>query len=263
MSISSSALIASSSEIESGANIGARVRIGPFCTIAADVEIGDGTIIASHSVINGLTRIGHDNIIGQYSSIGEVNQDLKYANEPTGVVIGDRNRIEKNATIHRGTLQGRGWTTIGNDNCWLNNVHIGHDCLIGHATVIGNNSGLAGHVQLDDGVQVGSLCAVHQFCILGAHAQIADQSGVVLDVPPFVCAFGNHAFPIGFNELTPAFLEAGPHQQQALRALYDMLYHQGIPIEDVKKEAKRLAIKYPSMTFFNTFFSCSTRGIIR
>ncbi|VFS46890.1 Acyl-[acyl-carrier-protein]--UDP-N-acetylglucosamine O-acyltransferase [Budvicia aquatica] len=95
MSISSSAQIGRHCVIESGVNIGARVRIGPFCTIAAGVDIGDGTMVGSHSVINGLTRLGRDNMIGPYSSIGEVNQDLKYANEATGVVIGDRNRIEK------------------------------------------------------------------------------------------------------------------------------------------------------------------------
>ncbi|MFZ1871577.1 MAG: acyl-ACP--UDP-N-acetylglucosamine O-acyltransferase [Chania sp.] len=263
MLISSSARIASNSVIEPGVIIGAHVCIGPFCVITAGVEIGEGTVVASHVVINGLTRIGRDNRIGRYSSIGEVNQDLKYAGEATEVVIGDRNQIGDKVTIHRGTLQGRGCTTIGNDNHISDSVHIGHDCVVGNGTFMGSNSGLAGHVELDDAVHIGAMCAIHQFCILGAYARIADRSGVVQDVPPFVCASGNHALPTGFNQLAEAFLAADSHQQQLIRTLYDRIYHLAIPIDEVKKEAERLATQYPLVTFFNRFFSRSMRGIIR
>lgn len=263
MSISPSARVASNSLIEPGAIIGARVSIGPFCIITADVEIGDDTVIASHVSINGLTRIGRDNVIGQFSTIGEVNQDLKYAGEATDVVIGDRNRIGKNATIHRGTVQGYRRTTIGNDNLFLNNVHIGHDCIVGNTTVIGDNSGLAGHVELADFVQIGFMCAIHQFCLLGAHAHIANQSGVVQDVPPFVRASGNHAAPIGVNESAVAFQSLDSQQQQVILALYNMLYHNALAIDEVKQEAQRLSETYPLLQWFNSFFSRSARGIIR
>ncbi|HBE9178009.1 TPA: acyl-ACP--UDP-N-acetylglucosamine O-acyltransferase [Serratia fonticola] len=263
MSISPSARVASSSLIEPGAIIGARVSIGPFCIIAAGVEIGDDTVIASHVSINGLTRIGCNNVIGQFSTIGEVNQDLKYAGEATDVIIGDRNRIGKNATIHRGTAQGYRRTTIGNDNLFLNNVHIGHDCIVGNTTVIGDNSGLAGHVELDDFVQIGNICAIHQFCLLGAHAHIAHQSGVVQDVPPFVSASGNHAAPIGVNESAAAFQSLDDRQQQVIQALYNMLYHNALAIDEVKQEAQRLSEIYPLLQWFTSFFSRSARGIIR
>lgn len=263
MSISPSARIAGNSLIEPGAIVGARVHIGPFCVIAAGVEIGDDTIVASHVSINGLTRIGQDNVIGQFSTIGEVNQDLKYAAEATEVIIGDRNRIGKNATIHRGTIQGYQRTVIGNDNHFLSNVHIGHDCIIGNATMIGDNSGLAGHVELADFVQLGFMCAVHQFCLLGAYAHIADQSAVVQDVPPFVCASGNHATPIGVNEAATAFQALNSQQQRVIHTLYSMLYLNGLAIEEVKREVLRLSITFPLLQFFNTFFSRSARGIIR
>lgn len=69
--------------VEEGAVIGANVHIGPFCIVGANVEIGEGTILKSHVVVNGHTKIGRDNEIYQFASIGEVNQDLKYAGEPT------------------------------------------------------------------------------------------------------------------------------------------------------------------------------------
>lgn len=261
MSISPSAQIASSSLIESGAIIGSRVTIGPFCVIAADVKIGENTTIASHVCINGFTNIGCDNVIGQFSIIGEANQDLKYDGEPTEVVIGDRNRIGKNATIHRGTTKGHSATIIGNDNLFLSNVHIGHDCIIGNSAIIGDNSGLAGHVELHDFVRIGYMSAVHQFCVLGAYAQLACQSAVVQDIPPFVTASGNHAKPIGLNE--SAFQSMDSQQQQIVYTMYAMLYHEGLLLDAVKCEAQRLSVTYPLLKLFNTFFSRSTRGIIR
>ncbi|STP21975.1 acyl-[acyl-carrier-protein]--UDP-N-acetylglucos am ine O-acyltransferase [Escherichia coli] len=54
-------------------------HIGPFCIVGPHVEIGEGTVLKSHVVVNGHTKIGRDNEIYQFASIGEVNQDLKYA----------------------------------------------------------------------------------------------------------------------------------------------------------------------------------------
>ncbi|MCT4702243.1 acyl-ACP--UDP-N-acetylglucosamine O-acyltransferase [Enterobacteriaceae bacterium H20N1] len=263
MSISSLARIAASSLVEAGAIIGAHVTIGPFCVIAAGVVIGEGTAIGSHSVINGLTTIGRDNTFGQYSSIGEVNQDLKYANEPTTLVIGDRNQIGKNATFHRGTVQGRSATLIGNDNLFLDSVHIGHDCVVGNGTQIGDNSGLAGHVELDDEARIGFMCAIHQFCVLGVGARIVDRSAVVQDVPPFVIAKGNRAVPAGINATSKTFLALEKYQQDLIHTFYDMLYHQSLALEEVKQALKIMESDYPVMGLFDSFWTRSARGIIR
>ncbi len=111
------------------------------------MEIGAGTVLKSHVVVNGITKIGCDNQIYQFASIGEVNQDLKYAGEPTRVEVGDRNRIRESVTIHRGTAQGTGLTKVGNDNLLMVNVHVAHDCVVGNACVLANNATLAGHVE--------------------------------------------------------------------------------------------------------------------
>lgn len=263
MSISSTARIASSSLVAPGATIGAYASIGPFCIISADVVIGEGTIVGSHCVINGLTTIGRDNHIGHFSSLGEVNQDLKYAGEPTRLIIGDRNRIGNNTTLHRGSVQGRSSTSVGNDNHLMNRVHIGHDCIVGNATMMGNNSGLAGHVELGDGAQVGYMCAIHQFCILGAQAKIADQSGVVQDIPPFVKASGNHAKPDGVDSECSAFIALNPTQQELIQTIYSMLYQQSLPVEDVKQWIKVRITDFEIAGVFDRFFTRSKRGIIR
>src|SRR3712207_3647665 len=119
-----------SSIIEDWAIIGENVGIGPFCIVEKDAQIGKGTVLNSHVVVRGVTKIGEDNQIFQGASIGEVNQDLKYQGEPTKTIIGDRNRIRENVTIHRGTVQGGGVTCVGDDNLFMVNAHIAHDCQI-------------------------------------------------------------------------------------------------------------------------------------
>ena len=263
MLISSSATIAASSIIESGVIIGPRVVIGPFCIISGGVQIGEGTIISSHTVINGNTKIGSDNQIGMGSSIGEISQDLKYAGETAGLEIGNRNRIGRHATLHRGTAQGGGLTRIGDDNTFERGVHIGHDCLVGNATFMGENSGLAGHVVLGDDTCIEAMCAVHQFCIIGTGVRLLAGSCVVQDVPPYVQAGGNRASPQGINEQAGAFRQAEPAVREVIHYLYDLLYHQQAAVEKVRLEIGRLSVEYPLLCHFNEFFLRSARGIVR
>ena len=144
--IHSTAQIHPTAIVEEGAQIGENVVIGPFCIIGAEVKIGKGTVLNSHVVVKGITEIGEDNHIFQFSSIGEINQDLKYQGEPTKTIIGDRNRIREHVTIHRGTIQGGGVTRIGDDNLLMINAHIAHDCQIKNRCILANNATLAGHV---------------------------------------------------------------------------------------------------------------------
>ena len=115
------------------------VEIGPYCVIGDDVEIGPGCRIDSHVVVNGPTRIGENNHIYQFSSIGDDPQDMKYANEPTRLEIGNGNTIREYCTISRGTVQDQGLTSIGDDNWIMAYVHIAHDCQIGNNTIFANN----------------------------------------------------------------------------------------------------------------------------
>lgn len=197
--IDKTAIIHPSSIVEEGAVIGAGVRIGPFCFVGSQVEIGAGTELKSHVVVNGITKIGCDNQIYQFASIGEANQDLKYAGEPTRVEIGSRNRIRESVSIHRGTVQGGGLTKVGSDNLLMINAHIAHDCIIGDRCILANNATLGGHVEIDDYAIIGGMTAIHQFCVIGAHVMVGGCSGVAQDVPPYVIAQGNHATPFGIN----------------------------------------------------------------
>ncbi len=102
--------------IDPSAKLADGVEVGPWSIVGPDVEIGEGTVIGPHVVLKGPTRIGKHNRIFQFSSIGEDTPDLKYKGEPTRLVIGDHNVFREGVTIHRGTVQDRAETTVGDHN---------------------------------------------------------------------------------------------------------------------------------------------------
>ena len=136
--------------VDEAAILADNVSVGPWTQIGPDVEIGPDTVIESHVVIRGPTQIGAGNHIYQFSTVGEATPDLKYRDEPTRLIIGNRNVIREGVTIHRGTVQDRGETVIGDDNLIMAYAHIGHDSVIGNHTILVNNVALAGHVHVGD-----------------------------------------------------------------------------------------------------------------
>ncbi|PKH22808.1 acyl-[acyl-carrier-protein]--UDP-N-acetylglucosamine O-acyltransferase [Enterobacterales bacterium CwR94] len=261
--IDQTAVIHPSAIVEDGAIIGAGVHIGPFCLVGANVEIGEGTVLKSHVVVNGHTRIGKDNTIYQFASVGEANQDLKYAGEPTRVEIGDRNRIRESVTVHRGTTQGGGLTKIGSDNLLMVNAHVAHDCVVGNRCILANNATMAGHVTLDDFVIIGGMTAIHQFCTIGSHVMVGGCSGVAQDVPPYVIAQGNHATPFGVNIEGLKRRGFAKETIHAIRNAYKLLYRSGKTLDEAKLEIAELANEHAEVQPFSDFFARSTRGLIR
>ena len=156
-------MIHSTAIIDPRATLHPSVSVGPYSIIGPDVVVGAGTIIESHVVIKGPTTIGARNHIFQFSSIGEATPDLKYHGEPTTLTIGDDNVIRESVTIHRGTVQDRGNTLIGNSNLIMCYVHIGHDSVVRNNTILVNNTALAGHVVVDDWAILSGYTLVNQF----------------------------------------------------------------------------------------------------
>ncbi|KEQ19660.1 LbetaH domain-containing protein [Endozoicomonas numazuensis] len=49
-----------------------------------------------------------------------------------------------------------------------------------------NNSTLAGHVTIGDGVILGGFTAIHQFCKIGTYSMSAGNTTIFKDVPAFI-----------------------------------------------------------------------------
>src|SRR5271165_4542668 len=171
--------------VDARARISDSAEIGPYAVIGAEVEIGPRTRLMANNYLEGPTWVGEDNVFFPYSTIGVASQDLKYKGERAETRIGDRNRIREFVTIHRGTEGGGLVTSIGSDNLIMVYSHVAHDVRIGDHVILGNSVGLAGHVIIEDWVDVSPFSGVHQFCRIGRHAFIGPYSVVKQDVMPY------------------------------------------------------------------------------
>jgi UDP-N-acetylglucosamine acyltransferase len=240
------------------------VSIGPYSIIGADVTIGPGSVIGSHVVINGPTKIGPNNKVFHFCSIGEDPQDKKYQKEKNSTLeIGAGNTIREYVSINRGTADGGGKTTIGNDNWLMAYVHIAHDCIVGNDTVFANNVTLAGHVIIDDFVILGGFTGVHQFCRVGSYSFSAISSVIVKDVPPYVLVSGNSAKPSGLNREGLKRHGFDSETINILRKAYKAIYRDGLILKDALKVLSDLAIESDKVEIMRSFIADSQRGIVR
>ena len=249
--------------VDPSARLASDVTVGPWTYIGPNVEIGAGTRIESHVVIKGPTKIGVNNHIYQFASVGEDCQDLKYDGEPTELVIGDNNTIREGCTIHRGTVQDQGITRIGNNNLFMANVHVAHDCVVGSHIIIANNAALAGHVHVDDHTILGGFTAVHQFCRIGAHVMCGAGTVVLQDIPAYTLATGNAAKPHGINAEGLRRRGFSAESIRALKNAYKTVYRQNLSLSDAIDKLAIEAASEPALDALLSSLRNSTRGIIR
>jgi len=176
--------------------IDSTARISPTARIEGDVEIGPNVIVGDHSVIGSGTRIlanavigpwttlGQDNIIHYGAIIGHDPQDFGYGGEESRLEVGSGNCFREYVTIHRGNREGTA-TVIGDNNYFMVQSHVAHNCSIGNNVILAGGALLAGHVTMEDRVIVSGNCVVHQFCRIGTLSMMRGLSRTSRDVPPF------------------------------------------------------------------------------
>jgi UDP-N-acetylglucosamine acyltransferase len=172
-------------EIAPSATIAPGARIGPYCLIGPHVTIGAGTICRCRVCLVGHTTIGADNELAEGCVLGGPPQDLKYHGEASLLLIGDRNRLGRNVTVHIGTETGGWLTRLGNDNVLGDDCHVAHDCYIDDQTQLGRSVLLAGHVRVNVGAVMEDQSAAHHFTTIGKYARVRMRTPVRRDVPPY------------------------------------------------------------------------------
>ena len=251
--------------IENGAKISDSAEIGAYCVVGSNVEIGDETVLVSHVMIDGHTKIGKNNRIAPFASIGQPPQDLKYKGEPTRVEIGNSNIIREYVTINCGTVNGRGVTTIGNNNMLMAYSHVAHDCIVNNNVVMANNVALAGHVTIEDFVTLGGFVGVTQFNRVGKHAFIGAYSLIRLDFPPFFTGKGLDNFSV--QSVNAIGLSRRGFSEETIREIknaYKLLYvKKGLVLGDALIELKKQAKDSAELSYLVDFISSSKNGIVR
>ena len=248
--------------VDSAARIGEGCEIGPYCVIGPDVDLGEGCRLQHHVSLHGPARFGRGNVFYPFSTLGQQTQDLKYAGEPTHLIVGDGNTFREFVTVHRGTAMGSS-TRIGSRGYFLAYVHIAHDCTVGDEVVFSNNGTLAGHVEVGDFAILGGLTAVHQYCRIGAHAMTGGCSKIVQDVPPYMLADGNPAKVRSYNKVG---MERRGYPEQTMRAVreaYRIIYRLSLNLPQAIDQMRADLPELPEIEQILEFVMSSPRGIIR
>ena len=249
--------------IDSKADIGSNVEVGPYSIIGANVHIGSGTVIGPHVVIQPHVEIGPDCHIFQYASIGAVPQALKFQGEETYVKIGRGTVVREFVTVNRGTGFGGEITEVGEENFLMAYVHIAHDCKTGRNVILANNATLAGHIVIEDFVTVGGLVAIHQFVRIGKYAYIGGKSAVVKDIPPYVIAAGDRAKLHGLNSVGLKRHGFSQETLSSLKKAYRIIFRIGLTLNEAIERVKAEVEQIPEVNDLIQFIKSSERGITR
>jgi len=247
--------------VSAGAELAPGVRVGPYCVVGPGVRLGTGCVVDSHAVIDGDTTLGRDNHVFPFASIGLAPQDLKYAGEPTRVVIGDRNIFREFVTVHRGTSGGGGVTRIGSDNLLMAYCHVAHDCTVGSHAILANAATLAGHVVVEDHTTLGAFSAVHQFCRVGTHAFTGGYTVAIKDVLPYSKTVGNPACIYGMNRVGLARRGFAPESVAAIRAAYRVLLQSRLNTSEALARLEAAGIRSAEVRTLVDFIRSSKRGV--
>lgn len=230
--------------IHPSARIDPGAVVGPYCVIGPEVAIGKATVLHNHVTVQALTVMGEENVLYPYCVVGADPQDRKYRGERTTLVIGHRNRIREQATIHRGTSNGGGATRIGNDNLIMVAAHVAHDCIIGDDVCLANQVMLAGHVHVEDGANIGGGAGIHHFATVGAYSFVGGLARITKDVPPYMLVEGSPAVVRAVNEIALVRRNFATQEIDAVRDAFKRLYRDnGAPMADKLVELRR---EYPT-----------------
>ncbi len=213
--------------VDPAAELDPSVEIGPYSIVGPNVKIGSETTVAAHCVVDGHTTLGRGNRLFPNVILGHEPQDLKYHGEPSVLSIGDHNDIRENVTMHGGTENGGGTTTVGSRNMIMIGVHVAHDSHIGDHVLIANNALLAGHITIRDYANLGGGVAIHHYVTIGRYAFIGGVSRIVHDCPPFMITDGHPSAVRGINLIGLSRYGFDKASIDRLKKAYLRLYKRG------------------------------------
>jgi len=211
--------------VEDGAVIGEGTSVGPYCIVGPHVVIGTNCKLISHVSVIGHTSIGNDCVISPFAALGGAPQDLTYRGESTRLQIGSGCTIREGVTMNVGTVKGGGLTRVGDRGFFMNNSHVGHDCVVGHDAIFATSATLGGHCEIGDHVYIGGLSAVHQFTRVGSQVMVGGVCGVRGDIIPFGLANGQYAVLEGLNIIGMRRRKFTRERLAIVRAFYQKLFH--------------------------------------
>ena len=168
--IAPTAQIGDGTIVQPGTFIGNNVKIGKNCLIHSNVSIYDDCEIGDNVTIHAGTILGADAFY--YKKRSEGFDKLKSSGK---VVIEDNVDLGALCTIDRGVTCD---TTIKKGTKIDNQVHIGHDTVVGERCLIASQTGIAGCVIIENEVTIWGQVGMTSGITIGEKAVILAQSGI-------------------------------------------------------------------------------------
>ena len=240
------------------------VYIGPYSYISNKVSIHKNTHIDVNVTIEGPTEIGADCHFTSHSVIGGEPQDVTSHGEETRLVIGCRNKFREFITVNRGSINGGGITTIGDDNYFMAYTHIGHDCIVGNQTIFANGATLGGHVEIHDHTYISAFSGIHQFCRVGKYAFLGGFTVITQDVLPF-CRVAGMRPPLlyGLNAIGLRRTGFSRDRIKAIKKMFTLFFFSDL---NTSQAVERIKIDCPQgedREEFLGFVDSSKRGFVK
>lgn len=189
--------------IEGQAKIGHRTMIHPFAFIGGNVEVGDDCTIHPHVVLLESVVMGNRVKVFPGAVLGSEGFGLLQGDGSDGslteipqvgrVVIEDDVRIGAKTTIDRAML---GETRICRGAKLDDQVHVGHNTVVGPNSILCAQSGLSGSVTLGKGVVLGGQAGVADHVTVGDGARMGGQTGTGVDLEGGKDYFLSPAMPL-------------------------------------------------------------------
>ena len=157
--------VSDTAEIHPTATMGVDVRVGPFVVIEANAWIGDGVEIGPHSQIGSQSSIGNDSVL-----LGSI---VIYHN----VRIGERCFVHANSVIG---ADGFGFVPDSNGHlqrvAQVGGVSIGNDVVVGASNTI--DRGAIDDTVIEEGVKLDDQVHIGHNCVVGAHSLLCGCTGL-------------------------------------------------------------------------------------
>lgn len=222
--------------VERGVQVGARsvVMAGGYLGVAS--RVGDDTVLYPRVVIREECVVGsrcilHPGVVIGADGFGFAFDAGRYHKVPQvgNVEVGDDVEIGANTTIDRATTDS---TRIGDGSKIDNLVQIGHNVVIGRHCIVVAQVGISGSTELEDYVTIGGQAGLAGHIRVGRGAQIGAQSGVTKSVAADSTVFGYPATPLAFFKRVHAYL-------QKLPLLFERTKVLETRVEKLEKESAR------------------------
>lgn len=169
------AFVGARSRLHAHVVIGAGVTIGEDCELYENVTCYPGTMLGDRVRLHAGVRLGSDGF--GYVFRNGMHEKIPHVGR---CVIESDVEIGANSTVDRGSIDD---TVVGAGTRIDNLVHVGHNVRIGRLCLLMAQVGVAGSVQIEDGVIIAGQVGISGHHTIGKGARLAAQAGVFGDVP--------------------------------------------------------------------------------